>query len=545
MEKKEYESKKIASTMWWDSQLFSFLFDVLYFIVIFCFSDKILGMFQSLRYNSSAINSFYVVGGIIEILLIFLGLFISINKVRNRVLLKQEQIKEIALKYVIKSVILEVVLFALWLLFIPAKNQLTSLIIGGIVRIIICPLLVLFGLKHLEKSFDKIGRIVVLVLLVIAVISPFIIYNKYSIKDTGEIKTSDGKKLVNKDIKWDYDEFTTLYQFLSNEKKAYFVGKNKNEEEWNLILELDGRPAFLGNYDGKFYFDETTEYDLFYIDSKEEEPNIKYIVRGNQYASSENDANLIRYAFIYKDKLYYQMWGFENKNSILVMSLRDNDIEKSEVFLDISEAYSWYMNTESGKIYLTGEYGNFGIDEYDVNTGNRKTLVEKETYSQLVDEYGDAGFENSYITFKKSNNDGSVIYYVYDILSGKTYDLVEKSEDDYYSPRIVRHNGYLYFCRNKDLYVIKDNEMQKIYTFDLEGDSVRTFNKLNDGNFYVGDEGFDSRYYSIDGNTVRQIEQSKDVVTKIRMTNGEVKELTNAYTISNLKYTLDFSQTDV
>ena len=534
MEKKEYESKKIASTMWWDSQLFSFLFDVLYFIVIICFSDKILGMFQSLRYNSSAINSFYAIVAIIEILLVFLGLFISINKVRNRVLLKQEQIKEIALKYAVKSVILEVVLLVLWLLFIPAKNQLTSLIIGGIIRIIICPLLVLLGLKHLEKSFDKIGKIVVLVLLVIAIISPFVIYNKYSIKDTGELKTSDGKKLVNKDINWDYDEFTSLYQFLGDDKKAYFVGKNKNEEEWNLILELDGRPAYLGNYDGKIYFYETMEYDLFYVDSKGEETNIKYIVRGNQYVSSKKDANLIRYAFIYKDKLYYQMFGFENKDNILVMSLIDNDIEKSEVFLDVSEAYSWYMNTESGKIYLTGEYGNFGIDEYDVNTGSRTVLVEKETYSKLVDEFGDAGFKNSYITFKKSNNDGGVIYYVYDILSDQTYDLVEKAEDDYYSPGIVRHNGYLYFCRNKDLYVIKNNEIKKIYTFDLEGDSLRTFNKLNDGNFYVGDEGFDSKYYSIDGDTVKQIEEKDDVITKIKLLNGEVKELTNAHTISIL-----------
>ncbi len=532
MEKKEYESKKVASTMWWDSQLFSFLFDVLYFIATLCLSDKILSIFRRLRFNSSALNSFEAVIVIIEILLIFLGLFISMNKVRNRVLVKQEQIKEIALKYAIKSVLLEVLLLVLWLLFIPYTNQLISLVIGVFVRIIICPLLVLFGLKYLEKSFDKIGKIVVLILLVFAIISPFAIYNKYSLKDTEEIKASDGKKLNNNDIKWEYGEYETLYQFLGNAKKAYFVGKNVNEEEWNLILELDGRPAYLGNYDGRFYFYETINYDLFYIDSKEEEPSIKYIIRGNQYASSENDANLIKYAFIYNDKLYYQMYGFENKNSILAMSLRDNDIEKSEVFLDISGAYSWYMNTESGKIYLLGEYGYFGIDEYDVNTGSRKVLVEKETYSQIVDINGDVGFKKSYLTFKKNNNDGSVIYYVYDILADKTYDLIEKAEDDYYSTPVVRHNGYLYFCRNKDLYVIKDNEMQKIYTFDLEGDCVRIFNKMYDGNFYVGDGGFDKKYYSISGDAVRQVEKMEDVVTKIKSTNGEVKELTNLHTIS-------------
>ena len=83
------------------------------------------------------------------------------------------------------------------------------------------------------------------------------------------------------------------------------------------------------------------------------------------------------------------------------------------------------------------------------------------------------------------------------------------------------------------MYVIKDNQEQKIYTFDLEGESVRTFNKMNDGNFYVGDEGFDSRYYSINGDIVKQIEESEDVITKIKFSNGEVNELINAYEVSN------------
>ena len=380
------------------------------------------------------------------------------------------------------------------------------------------------------KKFDIISKIFIILLVICAIASAIFLYRKFTNKETMEIKTSNSKNVFSKDINWNYDEYTTYYELWSKDNKSYFVGKNKNDAEWNEILELDGHPVYLGNYNGKFYFDDDVEYNLFYIDSKEEKPSVQYILRGNKFDSS--DANHLRYAYIYGDKLYYQIWENENKNYILTMSLTDDNINNSDKFLDVSNYYHWYMDTEKGKIYLVGDYGRIGIEEYDVNTKERKTLVDESMYYQLVEEaFGDGGFANGFLTFKNKNANDSVTYYVYDILEDKVYNLQELEQDDYFGPKVVRHNGYIYFCRNSELYIIKNGEYKLLYTFNFDENIVKTFNRLGDNSFYISDGNFDGKYYSIIDEEVKEIQESdiKDDILKIKATDGRTIELKNAY----------------
>lgn len=214
------------------------------------------------------------------------------------------------------------------------------------------------------------------------------------------------------------------------------------------------------------------------------------------------------------------------------MSLVDDSIENSEKFLDVSDYYHWYMDTEKGKIYLVGDYGRIGIQEYDINTKERRTLVDEKIYYQLVEEaFGDGGFTDNYLTFKNKGANESVTYYVYDIIEDKVYNLQELEKDDYFGPKVIRHNGYIYFCRNSELYIIKDGEYKLLYTFNFEEDIVKTFNKLDENNFYISDGNFDGKYYSIVGEEVREIEETdiKDEILKIKTSSDKIIELENAY----------------
>lgn len=97
-EKKEYESKQIASTFWWDSALFQILLSIVWLVVT-------VALFVSMP-----MVVLTIISAIMGIIITLVAENISIKKVRNRAIVKKEQVNEIVKKFAIKWVILLVII---------------------------------------------------------------------------------------------------------------------------------------------------------------------------------------------------------------------------------------------------------------------------------------------------------------------------------------------------------------------------------------------------------------------------------------------------
>lgn len=97
-EKKEYESKQIASTFWWDSALFQILLSIVWLVVT-------VALFVSMP-----MVVLTIISAIMGVIITLVAENISIKKVRNRAIVKKEQVNEIVKKFAIKWVILLVII---------------------------------------------------------------------------------------------------------------------------------------------------------------------------------------------------------------------------------------------------------------------------------------------------------------------------------------------------------------------------------------------------------------------------------------------------
>lgn len=97
-EKKEYESKQVASTFWWDSALFSILLGIVWSVVA-------VALFVSMP-----MIVLTIISAIMGVIITLVAENIAIKKVRNRAIVKKEQVNEIVKKFAIKWVILLVII---------------------------------------------------------------------------------------------------------------------------------------------------------------------------------------------------------------------------------------------------------------------------------------------------------------------------------------------------------------------------------------------------------------------------------------------------
>ena len=97
-EKKEYESKQIASTFWWDSALFSIVLGIVWSVVA-------VALFVSIP-----MVVLTIISAIMGVIITLVAENIAIKKVRNRAIVKKEQVNEIVKKFAIKWVILLVII---------------------------------------------------------------------------------------------------------------------------------------------------------------------------------------------------------------------------------------------------------------------------------------------------------------------------------------------------------------------------------------------------------------------------------------------------
>ena len=97
-EKKEYESKQIASTFWWDSALFSIVLGIVWSVVA-------VALFVSIP-----MVVLIIISAIMGVIITLVAENIAIKKVRNRAIVKKEQVNEIVKKFAIKWVILLVII---------------------------------------------------------------------------------------------------------------------------------------------------------------------------------------------------------------------------------------------------------------------------------------------------------------------------------------------------------------------------------------------------------------------------------------------------
>lgn len=97
-EKKEYESKQVASTFWWDSALFSILLGIVWSVIA-------VALFVSMP-----MIVLTIISAIMGVIITLVAENIAIKKVRNRAIVKKEQVNEIVKKFAIKWVILLVII---------------------------------------------------------------------------------------------------------------------------------------------------------------------------------------------------------------------------------------------------------------------------------------------------------------------------------------------------------------------------------------------------------------------------------------------------
>ncbi len=117
-EKMEYPSKKIASTFWWDTFAILFIAGlVMYFgglLLVFNMSyDTALGVASFIRQHELLID---IISLIFQAALAIGALLIAIKKVRNRAIVKKEQVNEIAVKCLIKWLIYSVIVVVFYYL---------------------------------------------------------------------------------------------------------------------------------------------------------------------------------------------------------------------------------------------------------------------------------------------------------------------------------------------------------------------------------------------------------------------------------------------
>lgn len=97
-EKKEYESKQVASTFWWDSALFSILLGIVWSVVV------------AALFVSIPMVVLTIISAIMGVIITLVAENIAIKKVRNRAIVKKEQVNEIVKKFAIKWAILLVII---------------------------------------------------------------------------------------------------------------------------------------------------------------------------------------------------------------------------------------------------------------------------------------------------------------------------------------------------------------------------------------------------------------------------------------------------
>lgn len=97
-EKKEYESKQIASTFWWDSALIQIILSIVWLVV---------GINLLKTLNATILTILSAIIGIVSVLI---SENLAIKKVRNRAIVKKSQVNEIVKKFAIKYIILIVLI---------------------------------------------------------------------------------------------------------------------------------------------------------------------------------------------------------------------------------------------------------------------------------------------------------------------------------------------------------------------------------------------------------------------------------------------------